>query len=299
MPFGGLVVNRVQPLDGADAARADDDDALEAAVGRGSRRRSGGPTPRRRALAERDAAAIERLRAETGDDGPGARPAARRATCTTSTGSSRSTRTCSTDHSTSPTFLPIIGGPWPSLPCRRSAPRRWPSPPTRRRFRPCRRSRTAPAPVVSRAPAHTVTAAIDRAERLGAISGGPGRRLPARVARRRPRGEAHRRPARCGRPPGRARARSASRARAPCARAACAAALAGVHASARGRPVGARAPGARRPREARRATAPSTPTGRRSGCRSTRSGRSASSTRSRRPAPTSGTGAAGAAAGGP
>src|SRR4051794_39161828 len=30
----------------------------------------------------------------------------------------------------------------------------------------------APAPVVSRAPAHTVTAAIDRAERLGAISGG-------------------------------------------------------------------------------------------------------------------------------
>jgi predicted secreted protein len=31
---------------------------------------------------------------------------------------------------------------------------------------------TAPAPVVSRAPAHTVTAAIDRAEALGAISGG-------------------------------------------------------------------------------------------------------------------------------
>jgi anion-transporting ArsA/GET3 family ATPase len=68
MPFGGLVVNRVHALDG----RAEDEDAaaLEAALGA----RLAGKVTRayaeERALAARDAAAIERLRAETGDPDP-------------------------------------------------------------------------------------------------------------------------------------------------------------------------------------------------------------------------------------
>jgi anion-transporting ArsA/GET3 family ATPase len=70
MPFGGLVVNRVHLLNG-DAAGADGHPAaLEAALGA----RLAGKVVRayaeERALAERDAAAIDRLRAETGDERP-------------------------------------------------------------------------------------------------------------------------------------------------------------------------------------------------------------------------------------
>ena len=155
----------------------------------------------------------------------------------------------------------------------------------------------APAPVVSRAPAHTVTAAIERAERLGAISGGRA------VVYRREWHDAVRAAKRIGGPRG-AVVRQAVTSTQRLARQGAlrsgrlAAALAGVHASAQvarsGRALPA--PGGR-VKLAGDSTVYSY--GRRSGCRCTRSGRSASSTRSRRPAPTSGTGAAGAAAGGP
>ncbi len=70
MPFGGLVVNRVNLLDGADDGGADDDGALEAAVGTRLAAKVERAYAEARALAERDAAAIARLRAETGDDAP-------------------------------------------------------------------------------------------------------------------------------------------------------------------------------------------------------------------------------------
>jgi anion-transporting ArsA/GET3 family ATPase len=68
MPFGGLVVNRVHALDGAavDADAA----ALEAALGARLAAKVARAYAEERALAERDAAAIERLRAETGDPEP-------------------------------------------------------------------------------------------------------------------------------------------------------------------------------------------------------------------------------------
>jgi anion-transporting ArsA/GET3 family ATPase len=73
MPFGGLVVNRVNLLDGdgdGDGDAADDDGALAAAVGPRLAAKVGRAYAEARALAERDAAAIARLRAETGDDAP-------------------------------------------------------------------------------------------------------------------------------------------------------------------------------------------------------------------------------------
>jgi anion-transporting ArsA/GET3 family ATPase len=69
MPFGGLVVNRVHPLDGGPPQA--DVDALTAALGDA---RLAGKVARayaeERALAERDAAAIARLCAATGEDDP-------------------------------------------------------------------------------------------------------------------------------------------------------------------------------------------------------------------------------------
>jgi anion-transporting ArsA/GET3 family ATPase len=68
MPFGGLVVNRVHALDG-EAGDADDA-ALEAALGTRLAAKVARAYAEERALAQRDAAAIERLRAETGDADP-------------------------------------------------------------------------------------------------------------------------------------------------------------------------------------------------------------------------------------
>jgi len=68
MPFGGLVVNRVHALDGA--AGDADAAALEAALGASLAGKVGRAYDEEQALAERDAAAIERLRAETGDAAP-------------------------------------------------------------------------------------------------------------------------------------------------------------------------------------------------------------------------------------
>jgi len=68
MPFGGLVVNRVHALDGA--AGDADAAALEAALGAGLAGKVGRAYAEEQALAERDAAAIERLCAETGDASP-------------------------------------------------------------------------------------------------------------------------------------------------------------------------------------------------------------------------------------
>jgi anion-transporting ArsA/GET3 family ATPase len=69
MPFGGLVVNRVHPLDGG--AEAADLDALAEALGDA---RLAGKVARayaeERALAQRDAAAVEHLRTETGERDP-------------------------------------------------------------------------------------------------------------------------------------------------------------------------------------------------------------------------------------
>jgi anion-transporting ArsA/GET3 family ATPase len=67
MPFGGLVVNRAHALDGvgdADAA------ALEAALGARLAAKVARAYGEAQTLAERDAAAIERLRSETGDADP-------------------------------------------------------------------------------------------------------------------------------------------------------------------------------------------------------------------------------------
>jgi anion-transporting ArsA/GET3 family ATPase len=72
MPFGGLVVNRAHALeagareDGAGAQL----EALEAAVGAPLAAKVGRAWADELALAARDAAAIERLRAETGEDAP-------------------------------------------------------------------------------------------------------------------------------------------------------------------------------------------------------------------------------------
>jgi anion-transporting ArsA/GET3 family ATPase len=68
MPFGGLVVNRVHALDGAPADA--DAAALEAALGPRLAGKVARAYAEERALAERDAAAIERLRAECGDPDP-------------------------------------------------------------------------------------------------------------------------------------------------------------------------------------------------------------------------------------
>jgi anion-transporting ArsA/GET3 family ATPase len=67
MPFGGLVVNRVHALDGADDS---DGAALEAALGARLAGKVARAYAEERALAERDAAAIERLRVECGDPDP-------------------------------------------------------------------------------------------------------------------------------------------------------------------------------------------------------------------------------------
>jgi anion-transporting ArsA/GET3 family ATPase len=69
MPFGGLVVNRVHALDGA-AGEDADAAGLEAALGTRLAAKVARAYAEERALAERDAAAIERLRAETGDPDP-------------------------------------------------------------------------------------------------------------------------------------------------------------------------------------------------------------------------------------
>ncbi|MEA2318797.1 MAG: hypothetical protein QOD44_2986 [Solirubrobacteraceae bacterium] len=78
MPFGGLVVNRAHVLE---AVAGDDDadagaaiEALEAALGARLAAKVGRAWTDERALAARDAAAIERLRAETGDEAPAVVP---------------------------------------------------------------------------------------------------------------------------------------------------------------------------------------------------------------------------------
>jgi anion-transporting ArsA/GET3 family ATPase len=72
MPFGGLVVNRahVLPSGAAEADDAADLEALEAHAGAALTRKVARAWAGERALAARDAAAIERLRAETGDEAP-------------------------------------------------------------------------------------------------------------------------------------------------------------------------------------------------------------------------------------
>jgi predicted trehalose synthase len=70
MPFGGLVVNRVHPLDGGPPEA--DVEALTAALG-GDAKLAGKVArayAEERALAERDEAAIEHLRVETGERDP-------------------------------------------------------------------------------------------------------------------------------------------------------------------------------------------------------------------------------------
>ena len=77
MPFGGLVVNRVHPLDGGPPEA--DVDELTAALGDAKlAAKVARAYAEERALAERDAAAIEHLCRETGDERPDRRPAARR-----------------------------------------------------------------------------------------------------------------------------------------------------------------------------------------------------------------------------
>jgi anion-transporting ArsA/GET3 family ATPase len=68
MPFGGLVINRVHALDGAD--EEPDGDALAAALGAKLAAKVVRAWEEERVLAQRDAAAIERLRAEAGDPEP-------------------------------------------------------------------------------------------------------------------------------------------------------------------------------------------------------------------------------------
>jgi anion-transporting ArsA/GET3 family ATPase len=69
MPFGGLVVNRVHPLDGGPPEA--DVEALTAALGDAKlAAKVARSYAEERVLAERDGAAIERLRRATGDDAP-------------------------------------------------------------------------------------------------------------------------------------------------------------------------------------------------------------------------------------
>jgi anion-transporting ArsA/GET3 family ATPase len=72
MPFGGLVVNRVHVLNGGGTGDGADADgaALVAALGAKLAAKVTRAYAEERALAERDAAAIERLRNETGDERP-------------------------------------------------------------------------------------------------------------------------------------------------------------------------------------------------------------------------------------
>jgi anion-transporting ArsA/GET3 family ATPase len=74
MPFGGLVVNRVHSLHGADLEGATDGAldaaALEAALGPRLAAKVARAYAEERALAARDAAAVQRLSAETGDAAP-------------------------------------------------------------------------------------------------------------------------------------------------------------------------------------------------------------------------------------
>ena len=71
MPFGGLIVNRVHPL-GADGAgeAGEIERQLKEALGEKLARKVARAYAEERVLAQRDQAAIERLRAETGDDDP-------------------------------------------------------------------------------------------------------------------------------------------------------------------------------------------------------------------------------------
>jgi anion-transporting ArsA/GET3 family ATPase len=70
MPFGGLVVNRVHALDGDGPASDADPAALEALLGPRLAAKVARAYAEERALAERDTAAVERLRAATGDEHP-------------------------------------------------------------------------------------------------------------------------------------------------------------------------------------------------------------------------------------
>jgi anion-transporting ArsA/GET3 family ATPase len=71
MPFGGLVVNRAHALNGGrDDGVGSRAAELEAALGRALAAKVGRAYAEERAIAARDAAAIERLRAETGDADP-------------------------------------------------------------------------------------------------------------------------------------------------------------------------------------------------------------------------------------
>ncbi len=70
MPFGGLVVNRVHVLDGGPDAPDVDQGRLEEQLGPRLATKVARAYAEERALAERDAAAVERLRAETGDERP-------------------------------------------------------------------------------------------------------------------------------------------------------------------------------------------------------------------------------------
>ncbi len=70
MPFGGLVVNRVHVLDGDGPAPDVDQAALEELLGARLAAKVARAYAEERALAERDAAAVDRLRAGTGDERP-------------------------------------------------------------------------------------------------------------------------------------------------------------------------------------------------------------------------------------
>ena len=70
MPFGGLVVNRVRALNGGGGPPGADAESLAGALGPKLAAKVTRAYAEERALAERDAAAIERLRAATGDAHP-------------------------------------------------------------------------------------------------------------------------------------------------------------------------------------------------------------------------------------
>jgi anion-transporting ArsA/GET3 family ATPase len=74
MPFGGLVVNRAHVVNGDSAGTDADIAALEAALGARLAGKVARVYAEERTLAERDAAAIDRLRAETGDADPAVVP---------------------------------------------------------------------------------------------------------------------------------------------------------------------------------------------------------------------------------
>ena len=122
MPFGGLVVNRVHqpPADGDRCRRRSRPSSAPRS------RSASAATRELSALAERDAANVERLRAALGDPPRSSSPSSR-TTSTTSRASPSCAHTCSSDSRRSSATRRSAGSRWPQRTSRSTARRQPPS----------------------------------------------------------------------------------------------------------------------------------------------------------------------------